>query len=145
MNSCSSLISKLKTLIDEDGDKDRMEAYEDAIEEEIEKYVKVESFYKLPTNKILKIFGKGEIRDTELLCEFISRMCEKKGEESILLLNDIKREEATLEECIKILSKFEHSQICKQTSRLFIEDKEMPERDYENEIRKTQERNRRTS
>ena len=61
-------------------------------------------------------------------------MLAKKGEESTLLLNVIKREEAVLEECIKILSKFEHSQICKRTSELFNKDKELLERDIEQEL-----------
>ena len=129
MRSSSSLISKLKTLIEEGGSKDIIEEYEDVVAEEIEKFVKEESFYELPTNEILKIIGKSEIGDVELLCEVISRMIESKGGESTLLLNVIKIEEATLEECIKILSKFKHSQICQRTSKLFNEDNALPERD----------------
>ena len=45
------LITKLKTLIDEGGSIDRIETLEDVIIEEIEEYIKEESFYKLPTNE----------------------------------------------------------------------------------------------
>ena len=128
-----SLISKLKTLIEEGGSKDRIEGYEDVIEEEIEKYVKEKSFYELPTNEVLKIVGKSEFEDLELLYEVISRMCECKGEESTLLLNVIKCDEATLEDCVKILSKFKYSQLCRRTSKLFFDEKYLPERDIKRE------------
>ena len=131
MSSC--LISKLKTLIREGGSKDEIEKIKDAIAEEIEENVKEESFYELPTNEILEIIGKCEIENLELLCGAISRMRTKKGKESTLLLNVIKREEATLDECIIILSMFKHSQLCKRTSELFNEEKKLPERDFENE------------
>ena len=57
-----SLISKLKTLIEESGSKERIEAYEDVVAEEIEKYVKEEKFYELQTNKILRIIVIREYR-----------------------------------------------------------------------------------
>ena len=126
-----SMISKLKTLVEEGVSKERIEVCEDAVAEDIEKYVKEDIFYELPINKILKIIGKSDIGDIEVLCELISRMCVNKGEDSTLLLNVIKREEATLEECIKILSKFEQCQLCQRTSELFKNDKEFPDMDYE--------------
>ena len=45
-----SLVSKLKTLIEEGGSKERVEGYEDVIIDEIEEYVKKDDFYSLPTN-----------------------------------------------------------------------------------------------
>ena len=131
-----SLISKLKTLVEESGSKEIMEGYEDVISEEIEKYVKEEKFYELPTNEIFQIIGKsdiGDIGDIDFLCEVISKIHKKKGKESTLLLNVVKREEATLEECIKILSTFEQCPICQRTCELFNEDKDLPERDFEHE------------
>ena len=103
--------------------------------------MKEECFYELPTNEILKIVGKSNFEDLELLYVFIPRMLAMKGEESTLLLNVIKMEEATLEECIKILSKFKHSQICKRTSELFNEDKELLERDFEHELEELKKEN----
>ena len=79
----------------------------------------------------MKIVEKSEIEDAELLCELVSRMNVSKGEESTLLLNVIKSEEATLEECVKILSKFKRSQICQRMFELFSGDKDLPEKDYE--------------
>ena len=141
MSSSSSLISKLKAHIEKGGNKKKTDAYEEAVVEGIEKFAKEESFYELPTNEILKIIGKSEIEDIKLLCEVVSRMSENKGEESTLLLNVIKSEDATLEECIKILSKFKHSQICRRTSKLFNEDKDLPERDFEDEVEKLKKEN----
>ena len=134
MSLSLNLISQLKTLVEEGGSKERIETLEYLAVDSIESFVKEESFFELPTNEVLRIIAKSEIRDIELLNEVISRMLKKKGEESTLLLNVIKIEEATLEECIEILSKFKHSQICRQTSKLFKEEKELPERDYEREI-----------
>ena len=126
-----STITELKTLIEKGKRTKKVEACEDVVAEEIEKYVKEDSFYELPTNEILKIVIKSEIDDIDVLCELISRMRSKKRGESTLLLNVIKREEATLEECIKILSTFKQCPICKHMNELFKNDKEFPDMDYE--------------
>ena len=128
------LISKLKTLLEEGGSKERVTSYENIIIDQIEEYVKKDDFYSLPTNEILKIIGKIDNEDIEVLFELISKMGENKGEEPILLLNVIKREEATLEECIKILSKFKQSPLLQLTSELFSENESFPEPDYIHEI-----------
>ena len=107
----ANLISLLKTLIEEGGNKDKIEAYEDAIVEEIEKYVKEESFYELPTDEILKILRKSNIEDVDLLCEVISRIIASKGEESALLISSFIGREETFEECIKLLSMFKQNQL----------------------------------
>ena len=131
-----SFISQLKTLVENGRNKDGIEEYEDVVAERIEKFAKEELFYELPTNELLKIVGKSVIEDPEVLCEVISRVSASKGEESTLLLNVIKREKATIDECIRILSKFKQSPLCQKTCELFNEDKSMPERDYELEISK---------
>ena len=141
MSSGSSLISKLKSLIEEGGNKKKVEAYEDVVVGEIEEYVEEEAFYELPTKEIMKIIGKSDISDIDVLCEFISRMNVNKGEESTLLLNVIKQEDATLEECVKILSKFEHSPLCQRTNELFKEDKNLAERDFEHELEELKKEN----
>ena len=128
-----NVIPKLKALIEKGGPKKKIEAYEDVIVEEIEEFIGEESFFELPTNEILKIIGKSENEDVEFLCELISKMSENKGEESTLLLNVIKKEEATLEECIEILSKFEHCPLCQRLGEVFNEYKEMPRIDYKYE------------
>ena len=98
----SSLITKLKKLIEEGGSEEDVEALEDAVAYEIEKFVKEECFYELPTNEILKIVEKSNIADVESHCELVSRMSASKGRESALLQNVIGRKGLTIEECIKI-------------------------------------------
>ena len=81
----SNLISKHKTHTEKDGNEDKTEfavakgaeEYENIVGD-IENYVKEESFYELPTKKILEIISKSDIDDDELLCEVISRMNAKK-------------------------------------------------------------------
>ena len=128
------MISKLSTLIENGGSKEKIEQYEDAIAKKIEKYAKRGSFYKLPTKEILKIIGKSEINDIELLCELISMMRTSKRDESTLLLNVINIEEASLEECIQIFSEFVYCPLCKRISEIMEYDKDMVERDFEGEI-----------
>ena len=135
------LIFQLKSLIEEGGSKDKIGTLEDYIAEDIGNYVKEESFYELPTSEILKIIGKSKTENVQLLYEIVSRMSKSKGEESTLLLNTIKSEEATLEENIKILSKFEHCPICQRTSELFNDDKEFPKREYESAIEELKKEN----
>ena len=128
-----SLISKLNDIIEEGASNDKVEACEDVIINGIEKYIKEEHFYDLPINEILKIIGKSELDDIKLLLDVISRMSEKKGEESTLLLNVIDCKEASLEECIKILSMFKQCRICQRVYELFNENESLLERDYEHE------------
>ena len=148
----SDLISKHKTHTEKDGNDDKtefavvegVEEYENIVED-IENYVKKESFYELPMKKILEIIGKSDIDDDDLLCEVISKMNAKKRKESTLLLNVIKKEEATLEECIEILSKFEHCPLCQRLGEVFNEYKEMPRIDYKYENGELREKIEKTS
>ena len=98
-----SLYSKLKKFLKEGGSEGKVEECENSIIDEIEKHIKDDYFYSLPTEEILKIISKSNIEDVELLCELIYRMSEIKGEDAVLLLNYIKREES-LDVYIKILS-----------------------------------------
>ena len=126
-------ISTLRNLVETGGHEETVEEYEDIVVERIKEFVREESFYDLPTNEILKIIGACNIEDIRLLCELASRMSANKGEESALLLNVIKSDEATLEECIRILSRFKQCPLCQRTGRLFNEDRELTERDFEHE------------
>ena len=74
------MISRLKDLTEKGLVNDEVEELEDIIAEEIEKHVKEESFYELPTNEISKIIKKSEIGDDVLLCDVISKMNKNKGE-----------------------------------------------------------------
>ena len=61
-------------------------------------------------------------------------MSESKGKDSVLLLNEINPENATFEECVKIISTFKSSKFCKRTGKLFEENENSPEVDYSHEI-----------
>ena len=119
----------LTALLNEGGSKDKIESYEDLIVADLKDYVERKLLFELPTNEILKIVDKSNIEDVEQICSIVSKMSESKKEESILLLNVIKANETTFEECIKILSKFETSPICRRTSELFDEEGKLPEPD----------------
>ena len=131
-------LKKLITLLNEGGNKDRIEGYKEVLIDSIDETIKEENFYKLPTNEILEIIGKSELDDVELLCKLISNMNQNKGKKSALLLNVIESKKATFEECIQIISKFEQCPICIRTGELFSENVNLPETDYEHEIEELQ-------
>ena len=136
-----NVISRLSTVIKE-GKSKKIERYEEVLIDSFDEAMKEESFYELPTNEILKLIERNNIESIETIFEIISRMNKSKPNKSVLLLNIIKRKEATFGECIKILSKFEQCPICKRAFRLFKEDQNLPERDYEHEIIELRERTR---
>ena len=107
------LISNFIALLNKGGEKDKVETYEDQIVDELDDYVEGKLLFELPTSEILKIIDKSDIEDVEQICSIISKMGESKKEESILLLNVIKADEATLNECVTILSQFESSPVCR--------------------------------
>ena len=128
------LISSLSSLITENGNEECIELIENFLIDSFDKIAKEESFYKLPTNEILKIIEKSKIEDIKLLYEVISKTCKNKGDESVLLLNVINPKEATFEECINILSKFVNCPFCKRTGELFAEYKNAQESNYNNKV-----------
>ena len=129
----SDVISKIKNITEGYGDKKKLETYEDYAAEHINDYINKKSFYELPTNEILTIIEKSEIREIELIWCAISKMRRSKGNESTLLLNVIKKEDATFEECIKTLSKFEQCQFCRRANELYEDEKNLPVRDFRHE------------
>ena len=128
------MISKLITLLNSGEAERGIYTYESLIAEAIEKYVNEDDFYELPMKEILKIIRKSEFEDSELICKLVSRMNFKKREKSTLLLNAIKKDDITLEECIKILSEFKRCPLCQQTCKLFKERDNLVDVDYEYEI-----------
>ena len=135
----SRIISKLSALLSEGNEGERVESYEELIIEEIDKFVKEDVFYSLQTSEILKVVEKSGIRDPELLCELVRKMSERKGKEAPLLLNVISSEDATLEECVKVISCFGGCPICRRAGELFKEEERLAERDYQNEINRLNE------
>ena len=79
MNRC--LISKLTTLLNEGGRKDKIETYEELIIDGLEDYVEENLLFELPTNEILKIIDKSNFKSVDQICSIISKMCESKKEE----------------------------------------------------------------
>ena len=130
----SRVISKLSKLLYEGETGEKIESYEDLIIEEIEKHVKDASFYSLPTEEIVRIIEKSSINDAKLLMELTGNMSNNKGKDAVLLLNVISSEEATFEECVKIISNFSKCPLLKRLGNLFNSDAILPERDYQYEI-----------
>jgi pyrrolidone-carboxylate peptidase len=118
----------------EKGDKIKTETIEENIAESIEEAIKEELFFSLPTNEIIKIIQKSDISNAKTYFIIISRMCEVKGGEAAIILNAVESKEATLEECIKIVSSLKCSPICVRLGELFTENEMQPEIDYEHEI-----------
>ena len=130
----SRVISKLSKLLYEGETGEKIESYEDWIIEEIEKHVKDASFYSLPTEEIVRIIEKSSINDAKLLMELTGNMSNNKGKDAVLLLNVISSEEATFEECVKIISNFSKCPLLKRLGNLFNSDAIIPEPDYQYEI-----------
>ena len=130
------MIAKLASLLEENGDKEIIMNYENVVIDSIDEFCKEDTFYELPTNEILKIIGKSNIENIELLCEIITKMNESKGDDSILLMNVIDPKNATFEDCINVISKFRCSPICRRTYKLSMENMKFPDRDYDYEMGK---------
>ena len=130
----SRVISKLSKLLYEGETGEKIESYEDWIIEEIEKHVKDASFYSLPTEEIVRIIEKSSINDAKLLMELTGNMSNNKGKDAVLLLNVISSEEATFEECVKIISNFSKCPLCSRLGNLFNSEERQPEYDYQHEI-----------
>ena len=129
-----SLVLKLSRALDEGAGNEAIEFGEDVLIDSIEDVIKEDSFYSLPTNEIVKIVKKSELNDSENLKLLVSKMSEQKGEESVLILNAIEAENLSLDECIGIISSLSHCSICRVVGRLFGDDENLPERDYEHEL-----------
>ena len=123
----SLLISEFFKLLSEGETGEKIESYEDLIIEEIEKHVKDASFYSLPTEEIVRIIEKSSINDAKLLNELTENMNKNKGKDAVLLLNVISSEEATFEECVKIISNFSECPICTRLGDLFNSEGSLPE------------------
>ena len=63
----NNLISKLSILINEGANKEIVEPLEEILIESISEAIKEDSFYNLPTNEILSIIRKTQIKDINLL------------------------------------------------------------------------------
>ena len=131
----SRVISKLAKLLNEGGSREKIGVLEDVLVESIEEASEEEGFYSLPMNEILTILGKSDIESVGLLCNIVSKISEKNEKESPLLLNVIDPKDATFDECISIISKFTRCPLCKRIGQMHEDNKNLPDRDYEHEIK----------
>jgi hypothetical protein len=95
-------LKKLALFLNE-GDKIKVEAIEEDITESIEEAVEEELFFTLSTKEIIEIIQKSDISNAETYSNIV-RMCETKGNEAALVLIAVEAKDATLEECVKIVS-----------------------------------------
>ena len=103
----------------------------------LDEFVEENDFYKLSINEISEIIRKNRTDDVELICNIISKVNEHKNEdETMLLLKVVDPRDVELEECIKILSKFDKLPLCQQTCKKFLENKRRLKIDYKYEIEK---------
>jgi hypothetical protein len=118
-----------------EADEVKADVFEDCIIESIEEAVEEELFYSLlPTDEIIKIIQKSDISNAETYSKIITRMCNAKGGEAALILNVVELKEATLKECVKIVSSLKSSSVCARLGDLYAENECTAERDYEHEI-----------
>ena len=129
------VISKLTKLLNKGGDRDIIDELEDVVVESMDETVAEDSFYSLPTKEILTIIQKSYIESIDLLSSIITKMNEKKGEESPLLLNIIDPKNATFDECISIISKFTKCPLCRRIGELHEDNRKLLDIDYEYEIK----------
>ena len=125
---------ELTNLLDESGNEEKVEAIEERIAESIEEAIEEELFFSLPTDEIVKILHKSDISNAETYHKIINRICHAKGREAALVLNVVETKEATLEECVKIISSLKCSPVCVRLGDLYEENEKQPEIDYEHEI-----------
>ena len=117
-----SVLEKLTLDLNECGNEAKVESVEVSIAESIEDAIEEELFFSLPTNEIVKIIQKSNIYDAEMYSNIIVRMCEAKGGEAALIINVVKAEDTTFEECVSdlviVMQKMKGSQ--KKTTNIYI-------------------------
>ena len=129
------VINKLCCYIEEK-DEENAALIEDMIADSFEEAINEESFYSLPMKNILNITKKCSNDNKEVYKTLIERTCEVKGEESALLLYYINPDMNSLNDYIDIISSFSQSPVLQNITKLFKDDINQTERDYEYELEK---------
>ena len=129
-----STISKLSLMLNEGGDKSKIEFAEEVLVDSIEETIKEDDFYSLPMNEITKIVEKSHLNDASMLKSLVSKLSEIKGRDSIIILNSIESSELTFEECINIISHAKYCPIFNRIGKLYEDESKLPEVDFEAEI-----------
>ena len=128
-------VDELLVLISQNG---RTNYAVNKIAKQLKRFVKNESFYKLPFNYISKIINKADFESNEESVEtfsiMITKMNQIKPDEAILLLNIIPNNCLTEEQILKILFNFKHSPLISGLAKFYEDKNQLPEKDYEYEI-----------
>ena len=135
MVKAGKIIDKLLKYINENGPQSNIDLCKELLSDSFVKAVKEENFYKIPLNEINDILcmylqTEGE-HDTNSISELISKVSLIDPNGGFLLLNSVKLEKPTIEECNKIISSASGCQIFKQLYELLS--KEIKQKNEENE------------
>ena len=114
--------------------KKQQEEYETEASKLISRYAYDNEFYSLPSDMIMNIIRKSHIENLEVLCSTIFKINVYKEEDAYLLIKEIDREDASFDDCIKIISSFRSIPICRRLRKLYDEKRKLPELDYPKEI-----------
>ena len=118
------LISNLIEAIKKDQAKE-IKQLEAKLTESLDEASKEESFTDIPTHNIINIVFDSSIQDSHLAISIASRIIkgisEKRPDEAPLLLSCFTFNEATLDECVSLVSSLTCCQICKRLGTLYNE------------------------
>ena len=128
------IILKLRSLIETNGYQSNIDMCEDIIIGSIGRFVKEDEFYSLPTNEILELLGKSNIKNKKLLPTIASKMNASKGKDAIQLLNVLNPDGLAFESCISVISEIKSSPFLKKIGYLHAEDKGLVDIDYKGMI-----------
>ena len=142
----NSTIKKINEEIKGEKRKETIDSLEEVLIQNIEEIQNFEGFFQLPLTNILSIISKvdftlisDKINVLKLLQNFVQNSIQAHFEEkeTILLLQniDISNIQLSFEEILSILEKFTNCPFLSQICDLYKENKQLPEKDYEYEIK----------
>ena len=138
--TATELIQNLREAI-ENNNEARITEMENQISHIIGEVYELDSFYSLPLNSICSIVSKTDFIDENepltVLKTIIERTDAIYGENSHFLLKSIKNDSLPpieMKDCIDILSKFKHIELCNKLSELQNEENQLLEVDKDYEI-----------
>ena len=129
--SAASFISKLKKAL-EDGNKKKRLRYIEALSDIFNEVIKENSFYELPIKTISHVLMSANTNDLSVnkICKFVTKLTEFKPNDAVIILNNLRKRHATLDETLKIISCFTSSPICRHLGRLVEEENSLLSIDY---------------
>lgn len=128
-----AVIAKLDALLNEHGEKSKIDVLEETIADEIEDTIEDESFYSLPIEEIIKIVKKSRISEAPMLNKLVSSINKYNEEESPLILKAIEPNKMTFDECIGIISCLKNCPICTRIGQLYRDESSISINDCQRE------------